>query len=121
MKNKNYQNNNLQEKFEDLIDPKDIQGLSPEARKMLDKNANIQLLNQRNRKDFINDFKLEDINFMEIDLLLKFVNQMGKIVPRRTTGAQRKVQAKIAKAIKVARHLALIPYPNQAESAEFFD
>jgi small subunit ribosomal protein S18 len=42
--------------------------------------------------------------------LLKFVNEQGKILPRRITGTSLKFQRKISVAIKRARHLALLPF-----------
>jgi small subunit ribosomal protein S18 len=41
---------------------------------------------------------------------LKFVNEQGKILPRRLTGTSVKYQRKVSKAVKRARHLALLPY-----------
>jgi small subunit ribosomal protein S18 len=50
------------------------------------------------------------IDFKDADFLLKFVNEQGKILPRRITGTSVKYQRKLAKAIKRARHLSLLPY-----------
>jgi small subunit ribosomal protein S18 len=41
---------------------------------------------------------------------LKFVNEQGKILPRRITGTSTKYQKKVAQAIKRARHIAIMPY-----------
>jgi small subunit ribosomal protein S18 len=41
---------------------------------------------------------------------MKFVNEQGKILPRRITGTSLKYQRKIALAVKKARHLAVLPY-----------
>ncbi|HMU07198.1 MAG TPA: 30S ribosomal protein S18, partial [Kaistella sp.] len=40
----------------------------------------------------------------------QFVNEQGKILPRRYTGTSLKYQRKVSSAIKRARHLALMPY-----------
>lgn len=40
----------------------------------------------------------------------KFLNEQGKILPRRITGTSLKFQRRIAQAVKRARHLALLPY-----------
>ena len=53
------------------------------------------------------------IDYKDPDYLLKFVNEQGKILPRRLTGTSLKYQRKVSVAIKRARHLALLPY--QAE------
>lgn len=50
------------------------------------------------------------IDYKDADFLLKFVNEQGKILPRRVTGTSIKFQRKISKAVKRARHLALLPY-----------
>ena len=50
------------------------------------------------------------IDYKDANFLLKFVNEQGKILPRRITGTSVKYQRKVAKAIKRARHLALMPY-----------
>jgi small subunit ribosomal protein S18 len=41
---------------------------------------------------------------------MKFVNEQGKLLPRRLTGTSLKYQRKVAVAVKRARHLALMPY-----------
>jgi small subunit ribosomal protein S18 len=50
------------------------------------------------------------IDYKDANFLLKFVNEQGKILPRRITGTSVKYQHKVARAIKRARHLALMPY-----------
>jgi small subunit ribosomal protein S18 len=50
------------------------------------------------------------IDFKDPVFLLKFVNEQGKILPRRLTGTSIKYQRKVSTAIKRARHLALMPY-----------
>jgi len=50
------------------------------------------------------------IDYKEPDFLLRFVNDQGKLLPRRLTGNSLKYQRKVATAIKRARHLAILPY-----------
>lgn len=50
------------------------------------------------------------VDYKDPDFLLSFVNEQGKILPRRLTGTSLKYQRKVAVAIKRARHLALMPY-----------
>ncbi|MDR0364018.1 MAG: 30S ribosomal protein S18 [Bacteroidales bacterium] len=50
------------------------------------------------------------IDYKDDTFLLKFVNEQGKILPRRLTGTSNKFQKKVAQAVKRARHLALMPY-----------
>ena len=50
------------------------------------------------------------VDYKDPDFLMKFVNEQGKILPRRLTGTSLKYQRKVSVAIKRARHLALMPY-----------
>lgn len=50
------------------------------------------------------------IDYKDADFLLKFVNEQGRILPRRLTGTSLKYQRRVSQAIKRARHLALMPY-----------
>jgi small subunit ribosomal protein S18 len=50
------------------------------------------------------------IDYKDPDYLLKFINEQGKIFPRRLTGTSWKYQKKVAKAVKRARLLALLPF-----------
>jgi small subunit ribosomal protein S18 len=50
------------------------------------------------------------VDYKDANFLLKLVNEQGEILPRRITGTSLKFQRKVAKAIKRARHLALLPY-----------
>ncbi len=50
------------------------------------------------------------IDYKDPVFLKKFLNEQGKILPRRLTGTSLKYQRKVATAIKRARHLALLPY-----------
>lgn len=55
-------------------------------------------------------FGIKYIDYKDADFLLKFVNEQGKILPRRLTGTSLKYQRKVSVAVKRARHLALMPY-----------
>ncbi len=52
----------------------------------------------------------EYIDYKSIDTLDKFINDQGKILPRRVTGTSARHQRQLSKAVKRARFLALIPY-----------
>ena len=52
----------------------------------------------------------KDINYKDVDTLKKYINDKGKILPRRITGACAKHQRHIAEQIKRARAIALLPY-----------
>ena len=55
-------------------------------------------------------FGIKYIDYKDPDFLLKFVNEQGKLLPRRLTGTSLKFQRKVAQAVKRSRHLALMPY-----------
>jgi len=50
------------------------------------------------------------IDYKDEKFLLKFVNEQGKLLPRRLTGTSLKYQRKVAQAVKRARHIAIMPY-----------
>jgi len=54
--------------------------------------------------------KIKYVDYKDANFLKKFVNEQGKILPRRLTGTSLKYQRKVSTAIKRARHLALMPY-----------
>nr|YP_010338187.1 ribosomal protein S18 [Erythrolobus coxiae]UNJ17772.1 ribosomal protein S18 [Erythrolobus coxiae] len=55
----------------------------------------------------------ESLDYKDIDLLRKFTNEQGRILPRSITGVTSKQQKKISKAVKQARVLAILPYINR--------
>ncbi|MCP9767346.1 30S ribosomal protein S18 [Lacihabitans sp. LS3-19] len=65
-----------------------------------------------NRKKYCRFKKLgiKYVDYKDPNFLLKFLNEQGKILPRRLTGNSLKFQRRVATAIKRARHLALLPY-----------
>jgi small subunit ribosomal protein S18 len=50
------------------------------------------------------------IDYKDPDFLLKFINEQGKLLPRRLTGTSWKFQKKVSQAVKRARHMAILPY-----------
>ena len=52
----------------------------------------------------------QKIDYKDIDLLKLFITEQGKILPRRATGVTVQQQRKLAKAIKRARVLSLLPF-----------
>ncbi len=50
------------------------------------------------------------VDYKDPEFLKKFLNEQGKILPRRLTGTSLKFQRKVGKAIKRARQIALLPY-----------
>ena len=50
------------------------------------------------------------IDYKDPEFLKRFLNEQGKLLPRRITGTSLKFQRRVAQAVKRARHLALLPY-----------
>ncbi len=50
------------------------------------------------------------VDYKDPEFLKKFLNEQGKILPRRLTGTSLKYQRKVGKAIKRARQIALLPF-----------
>ena len=79
--------------------PKDIRYLNPPTAEAKKKKY------CRFKKSGIKYIDYKDGNF-----LLRFVNEQGKVLPRRLTGTSLKYQRKVGQAIERARHIALMPY-----------
>ena len=56
------------------------------------------------------DVKVEDINYKNVPLLSRFLDRRGRIMSRRKTRVSAKMQRRIVREVKRARHLALLPY-----------
>ena len=59
-----------------------------------------------------------DITYRKPEILERFITQSGKILPRRVTGTSAKNQRRLARQIKLARVLALLPYKGHGRSGE---
>lgn len=58
---------------------------------------------------FCSDKKLV-IDYKNVEMMTRFINETGKIRPRRQTGTCARHQRGVATAIKNARHIALVPF-----------
>ncbi|MEY4905231.1 MAG: hypothetical protein RLZZ292_3046 [Bacteroidota bacterium] len=65
---------------------------------------------QRKKYCRFKKYGIKHIDYKDGDFLLQFINEQGKILPRRITGTSLKYQRKVSSAIKRARHLAILPY-----------
>jgi small subunit ribosomal protein S18 len=54
--------------------------------------------------------KIDHIDYKDVKLLSQFVPERGKLLPRRMFGTCAEHQRKLTKAIKRARHIALLPF-----------
>ena len=57
---------------------------------------------------------VEKIDYKDVNVLRKFISDRGKIRARRVTGVTVQQQREIAKAVKNAREMALLPYSSSA-------
>ena len=53
---------------------------------------------------------ITEVDYKDVELLKAYITGTGKIVPSRITGTKAKYQRQLAKAVKRARYLALLPY-----------
>lgn len=53
---------------------------------------------------------VKEIDYKDVETLTQFITERGKILPRRITGVSAYYQKKLAKAIKQARYIALLPF-----------
>ena len=60
------------------------------------------------KQSSLNDVKYVD--YKDIELLKRYLNEQGKILPRRITNVPAHFQRMLTRAVKRARHLALIPF-----------
>ena len=65
---------------------------------------------RRRKVDFIAANHIDYVDYKDVDLLKHFISERGKILPRRVTGTSSKNQRKVAKAIKRARIMGLLPF-----------
>lgn len=56
---------------------------------------------------------ITEIDYKDVDLLKQFITETGKILPSRVTGTSAKYQRQLARAIKRARYVSLLPYTDQ--------
>ena len=59
---------------------------------------------------------IKEIDYKDLDLLKDYVTETGKLVPSRITGTSARYQRQLARAVKRARYLALLPYTDQHDN-----
>ncbi|MBK6362643.1 MAG: 30S ribosomal protein S18 [Saprospiraceae bacterium] len=72
--------------------------------------SNPTIGNSRKKYCRFKKFGIRYIDYKDSDFLLQFINEQGKLLPRRITGNSLKYQKLVAVAVKRARHLAILPY-----------
>jgi len=64
----------------------------------------------QNKQDFFKQHGIKYIDYKDVEILKKFLNPQGRILPRRATGLSAKHQRDLARAVKRAREMGLLPY-----------
>jgi ribosomal protein S18 len=64
----------------------------------------------RRKRNPLAEAKITELTYKDVNLLKYFVSERGRILPRRMTGVTAKQQRMLAKAIKQARGLGLLPF-----------
>lgn len=72
--------------------------------------SNPNIGTKRNKYCRFKKFGIKHIDYRDADFLMQFINDQGKLLPRRITGNSLKYQKRVAIAVKRARHLAILPY-----------
>ncbi len=84
--------------------------LSPGARRNIFINIDSWEKPRRKRYCWFKKHNIRYIDYKDPEFLKHFVDEFGKIKPRRFTGTSLKYQRRLAQAIKRARHMALLPF-----------
>jgi small subunit ribosomal protein S18 len=72
---------------------------------------------RRQRKtDPFAESRIRFVDYKDDRLLSRFIGETGKLLPSRLTGATARHQRQVAKAIKKARYLALMPYSKGSQA-----
>ncbi|WGH27179.1 MAG: 30S ribosomal protein S18 [Candidatus Shikimatogenerans bostrichidophilus] len=74
---------------------------------LLPLNINIK---KKKKYCFFKKKKIKYIDYKNPKFLIQFLNEFGKILPRRITGTSKKYQKLLNKAIKRCRHIGLLPF-----------
>ena len=62
---------------------------------------------------FFKENNIEHIDYKDTHVLERFLNPHGRIIASKRTGVSRKMQKRLAQAVKRARFMGLIPYINR--------
>jgi len=76
--------------------------------------AKVPVRKPKKKQNPLKAAKIDVVDYKDTALLRKFISDRGKIRARRVTGVSVQEQRRIAKAIKNAREMALLPYSSSA-------
>ena len=72
--------------------------------------SNPSIGQQRKKYCRFKKYGIKYIDYKDSEFLLQFINEQGKLLPRRITGNSLKYQKLVTVAVKRSRHLAILPY-----------
>lgn len=61
-------------------------------------------------QDALDVRNVEYVDYKDVDLLKRYLNEQGMLIPRRVSGVSANFQRQLTRAVKRARHLALLPF-----------
>ena len=65
---------------------------------------------RRKRKKVCHMCLGKDVNYKDVNVITKYINDAGKILPRRVTGTCAKHQRHVASQVKLARFIGFVPF-----------
>lgn len=65
---------------------------------------------RRKRKKVCHMCLGKDVNYKDVNVITKYINDAGKILPRRVTGTCAKHQRHVASQVKLARFMGFVPF-----------
>ena len=77
------------------------------------KAMNEAIFGKRHKECPLSASGIQHIDYKDVNLLSQFITERGKIIPRRITGVSCSYQKMLVKAIKMARHMALLPFVSE--------
>jgi len=76
----------------------------------------VDLTKKKKKRCYFLSNGITTVDYKDTDLLKKFLSENGKILPSRVTGVSKKYQRILTRAVKRARHAALLPYTGDINS-----
>jgi small subunit ribosomal protein S18 len=73
-------------------------------------------MRRQKKTDPLAEARIRFVDYKDDRLLSRFIGETGKLLPSRLTGATARHQRQVAKAIKKARYLALLPYTKGSQA-----
>lgn len=70
-------------------------------------------MHKRKRTCYFTSNNVDEVDYKDVAVLKEFISETGKIVPSWLTGTKTRYQRQLARAVKRARFLALLPYSDR--------